>query len=318
MRAFTGPVGILGAGGKMGLHVASMFRLALNGAGRPEVPVTAVSRFTSLRSTDDFEKSGIPTIAADLLNPRELETLPEFGTVIFMAGMKFGSSDNPELLRQFNEEMPAMVARRYRSSVIVALSTGCVYPFVTPASGGSRESDVPGPSGEYAVSCMGRERAFEKVSLEQGTPTVLVRLNYSVEFRYGVLVDIAQKVLAGKAIDVTTGYVNVIWQRDAVEHILRSVALAQSPAVPLNVAGLPMVSVREIAGQFGKLFGKEVAIIGTEAPTAWLNNPEKAHALFGAPAASLSEMIEWVAAWLLHGGETLGKPTKFERRDGKF
>lgn len=316
--AMAAPVGVLGAGGKMGLHVAVMARRALDAAGRPEVPVHAVSRFSTSGATKEFVRRGIPATSADLLNADELAALPDFGTVFYLAGMKFGSSDKPELLRRFNEEMPSLVAERFKSSVIVALSTGCVYPFVTLASGGSTEEDAPRPSGDYAVSCFGRERVFAAASEANDTPVVLIRLNYSVEFRYGVLVDLAQRVLAGEPIDVTTGYVNVIWQRDAVEHVLRSAELAQSPVVPLNVAGLPVVSVRELGERLGRRFGKSVNFIGREEATAWLNNPAKSHALFRSPEVSLDQMIDWVAAWLLAGGETHGKPTKFENRDGKF
>lgn len=314
----TGPVGVLGAGGKMGLHVAVMARRALDLVGRPEVPVIAVSRFSSLRGREEFESRGVQTMAADLLEAPALAGLPDFGTVYFLAGMKFGSADKPDELRRFNEEMPMMVAGRYPSSVLVALSTGCVYPFVTPESGGSSEEDGADPRGEYAVSCLGRERAFSEASLGRGTPVTLIRLNYSVEFRYGVLVDIAKKVLEGESVDVTTGYVNLIWQRDAVEHVLRSASIAGSPAEILNVTGSPAVSVRELAERFGNLLGRPARIVGREEPTSWLNNPARAHRLFGSPQASLDQMMEWVAAWIGGGGGTHGKPTKFEVRDGKY
>lgn len=312
------PVGILGAGGKMGLHVAGMMRKALDRAGRPEVPVVAVSRFSSLRAEEEFESRGIPAIAADLLNENALAELPDFGTVYFLAGMKFGSSDHPEALRLFNEVLPARVAERYRQAIIVALSTGCVYPFVSPASGGCRETDDPAPRGDYAVSCYGRERAFAEASQRNGTPVALIRLNYAVEYRYGVLVDIAQKVLAGQTIDLTMGHVNVIWQRDAVEHVLRAEALAASPASVLNVGGEPIVTVRFLAEEFGKRFNRTPQLTGTEEPTAWLTDASRAHELFGSPLVSLDEMINRVAAWLSSGGATHGKPTKFEVRDGKF
>jgi dTDP-4-dehydrorhamnose reductase len=312
------PVGILGAGGKMGLHVARMVRLALDRAGRTEVPVVAVSRFSSLRAREEFESHGIKAIGADLLNTEALEALPDFGTVYFLAGMKFGSAENPEALRLANEEMPARVAERYRRAVIVALSTGCVYPFVSPGSRGSRESDAVEPRGHYAISCHGRERAFSEAALRNGTPVALIRLNYAVEYRYGVLVDVAQKVLAGDPIDVTMGYVNVIWQRDAVEYVLRAATLASSPAAVLNVAGKPIVSVRELAQRFGERFGREAILIGSEEPTAWLNDASLSHDRFGAPHVSLTQMIDKVSGWLLAGGGTHGKPTKFEVRDGKF
>lgn len=317
-RGLAAPVGILGAGGKMGLHVARMARVALDRAGRPEVPVVAVSRFSSLRARDEFESRGISTVAADLLDEHALAGLPDFGTVYFLAGMKFGSSEQPDVLRLFNEVMPARVAERYRQAVIVALSTGCVYPFVSPESGGSREADPADPRGDYAVSCYGREKAFSEASLRNGTPVALIRLNYSVEYRYGVLVDIAQKVLGGDPIDVTMGYVNVIWQRDAVEHVLRAEAVAASPAAVLNVAGTPIVSVRQLAAEFGKRFDKEPIVTGSEEPTAWLNDGSRSHGLFGNPQVGLEEMIDRVAAWLSAGGTTHGKPTKFEVRNGKF
>ena len=231
----------------MGLHVAVMLRKALERAGRPEVPVYAVSRFGSVQSRDSFEKFGVQVISADLMDQAALEALPDLGTVFFLAGIKFGTENDPTSLKRFNEEMPEMVANRFRTAVIVALSTGCVYPFVSIKSDGCSEKDEPAPSGEYAVSCRGRELAFEKVSAQHGTPVVLIRLNYAVEFRYGVLTDIAQKLMDGTPLDVSTGWVNVIWQRDAVDHIIRSIQLAASPAVPLNITGTPALSVRELA-----------------------------------------------------------------------
>lgn len=316
--SLEGPVAVLGAGGKMGLHMAAMLRRALDEAGRRDVPVVAVSRFGSPESREAFSRFGVETVSADLLDDAALTALPDFRTIYFMAGIKFGTSEQPDALRRFNEEMPAKVAARFPSARIAAFSTGCVYPFVTPGSGGSREEDATGPTGDYAVSCLSREQAFVAASARHGTPVVLVRLNYAVEFRYGVLVDIAQRVMAGEPLDVTMGYVNVIWQRDAVDHILRSVGLAASPAAVLNVAGLPIVRVRDLAVRFGKIFGREPVLTGAEEPTAWLNNPGKAFALYGEPQAGLDQAIEWTAAWLKSGGATLGKPTKFERRDGKF
>lgn len=313
-----GPVAVLGAGGKMGLHMAAMLRRALDGAGRREVPVVAVSRFSSPEARESFTNFGVETLSADLLDGAALDSLPDFRTIYFMAGIKFGTSEQPGALRRFNEEMPANVAARFPSARIAAFSTGCVYPFVTPDSGGSREEDATGPTGDYAASCLSRESAFVAASACHGTPVVLIRLNYAVEFRYGVLVDIAQRVLAGEPLDATMGYVNVIWQRDAVDHILRSVALASSPAAVLNVAGCPIVRVRDLAARFGAIFGREHIITGAEEPTAWLNNAGKAFALYGEPEVGLDQAIAWTAAWLKSGGATLGKPTKFERRDGKF
>lgn len=312
------PVGVLGAGGKMGLHIAAMLRRALDLAGRPEVPVCAVSRFESPDVRRKFENFGIDVRPADLLHTKALEYLPDLGSVFFLAGIKFGTGNDPDALGRFNEEMPAMVAERYRSSVSVVLSTGCVYPFVPIDSDGSSEDDPPGPSGAYAESCRGREIAYERVSRESGTPVVMIRLNYAVELRYGVLVDIAQKVLAGQPVDVSTGKVNAIWQRDAVDHIIRSHSVATTPAVPLNITGSPALSVRWVAEEFGKLLGREPLITGREEESAWIGNPSRSHGLFGTPPTDARQMMEWIAAWLLAGGGTHGKPTRFENRNGKF
>jgi nucleoside-diphosphate-sugar epimerase len=271
-----------------------------------------------VNSREAFHSCGVQTHSADLLDPRGLDSLPDLGTVFFLAGMKFGTSDSPETLRRYNEEMPDLVARRFRSSSIVALSTGCVYPFAPVESPGCTEEVEPAPPGDYAKSCLGRETAFARVSRENGTPTALIRLNYAVEFRYGVLTDIALKVLHGEPVDLSTGRVNVIWQRDAVEHILCSTRIAASPAVPLNITGAPPISVRDIAHRFGTLFGREASFSGQEESTAWLNDASRSHRLFGPPPTGLDDMISWIAAWLLAGGATHGKPTKFENREGKF
>ncbi|WAC19101.1 NAD(P)-dependent oxidoreductase [Luteolibacter sp. SL250] len=312
------PVGILGAGGKMGLHVALMMRRALDLAGRRDVPVVAVSRFPDQRTRGDFESRGVRTISADLIDPAALGELPGFGSVFFLAGKKFGHGGDADELKTFNHDMPARVAERYREATIVALSTGCVYPFVRPETGGSREGDAIQPQGAYAESCHGREQAFAAVAARHGTPTAIIRLNYSVEYRYGVLLDIARKVRAGSPVDVTMGYVNVIWQRDAVAHILRARSVASSPARILNVAGTPVISVREIAERFGRQFGKKPVITGREEADAWLSDASCAHRLFGPPETPLDEMIRRVAAWLAEGRETREQPTKFETRDGKF
>ena len=316
--SIAAPVGILGAGGKMGLHLSVMLRKALDRGGRPEVPVYAISRFGSLRSRDEFNKFGVDTVVADLLDQNALESLPDLGTMFFLAGVKFGTSDDSSLLRRFNEEMPGMVASRYRSAVTVALSTGCVYPFAGIDTAGCDEETAPFPNGSYAESCRGREMAFERVSNDFKTPVSLIRLNYSVEFRYGVLTDIAQKVLNGEPVDVSTARVNVIWQRDAVDHIIQSSRVATTPALPLNITGSPTHSVRDLAERFARLFKREALFTGREEPTAWLSDPEKSHALFGKPQENIERMTEWIAAWLLAGGGTHGKPTKFEARDGKF
>jgi nucleoside-diphosphate-sugar epimerase len=312
-----GPILVLGAGGKMGLHLCLMLRRGLDAIGRKDA-VIAVSRFTTLRDREEFEREGIVVHAADLANPSALAAIPDAPTVFFLAGAKFGTAANAALLQTANVEVPRLVATRFRSSRIVAFSTGCVYPFVDHRFGGATEETPVGPVGDYAISCLGREREFSAGSLQHHTPVALIRLNYSVEFRYGVLVDIAQKVWAGAPVDVTMGYVNVIWQRDAIAHVIQSATLAASPAVPINITGPETLEVRLLARRFGQIFGRSVNITGNESPTAWLNNAEKSHRLFGPPATSLDQMMHWVAAWITQNGETWGKPTGFEKRDGKF
>lgn len=312
-----GPFMVLGAGGKMGLHLAIMLRRGLDELGRKD-RVFAVSRFSTLRDRDEFDGRGIESIACDLSDPVALAALPDAPTVFFLAGVKFGTAAAPGLLHAMNVEMPQRVAARFHRSRIVAFSSGCVYPFVRPDSGGATEQTPPVPNGDYAASCLAREQAFAAAAAQQGNPVTLLRLNYSVEFRYGLLVDIAQRVLAQEPIDVTMGYVNVIWQTDAVAHTIQSLELAGSPAVPINITGPGILSVRDLAQRFGAIAGVPVTITGTEAETAWLNNAAQSHRLFGAPLTSVETMMPWIVEWLRTNGETWGKPTGFERRDGKY
>ncbi len=312
-----GPFLVLGAGGKIGLHLSVMLRRALDQLGRRDA-VIAVSRFSTLRDRAAFTSRGVETLPCDLSDAASLAALPDAPTVFFLAGVKFGTSSTPELMRATNVELPQRVAARFKASRIVAFSSGCVYPFVTVASGGAVESTPMVANGGYAASCIAREEAFAQAATTHGNPIALVRLNYSTESRYGVLVDIAQWVLAGKPVDVTTGYLNAIWQGDAVAHSIQALAVAGAPAVPINVTGPQILSVRELARQFGAVLGRDVQITGREADTAWLNNAARSHALFGLPPTSLDKMIGWTAAWLRHSGETWHKPTGFERRDGQF
>lgn len=317
VRSMSGPMAVLGAGGKMGFHVSRMLQRGLQLAGRDD-PVIAVSRFHDSEKRNLFESFGFAVTVADLSDPSEVEHLPDADHVFFLAGVKFGTASQPKLLQRMNVEMPGIVAERYRKSRIVALSTGCVYAFVSPESGGSTEQSPTNPPGEYAQSCLGREQAFVANSAAHGTPTCLIRLNYSNELRYGVLVDIASRVFSGEELSVSTGYVNVIWQGDAVEHIIRSLPHAKSPPFILNVTGPETLSVRELAWEFGKRFGKEPRLTGQEASTAWLNNAALAHQLLGAPRMPLDRMIDWIAEWVESGGQTLNKPTRFEVRDGDY
>lgn len=318
VAAWPGPFVVLGAGGKMGLHLTAMLQRALQAAGRGE-RVLAVSRFSTLRDRGDFEAMGLATRSCDLSVARELETLPDAATVFFLAGVKFGTAGDPALLRRMNVEMPRLVAERYRQARIVAFSTGCVYPFVPPASGGAVETmPVDARAGAYAASCIERERAFADAAARHGTRVTLIRLNYAVEFRYGLLVDIAQRVHAGQPVDVSMGHVNVIWQPEAIDHSLRALDFAAAPAVPINVTGPEILSVRAIAEEFGRLLDRPVLFTGVEAETAWLSNARRAHQRLGTPPTTADTMQRWIAWWLRDGGDTWGKPTGFERRDGKF
>ncbi len=317
VKETPGTFAVLGAGGKMGFHLANMLRRALEATGREE-RVIAVSRFGTTKKREQFASAGFDVIAADLSDPRQVEKLPDADQVFFLAGIKFGTSGNPDVLQRMNERMPQLVAERYRTSRIVALSTGCVYEFVTPASGGSTEDSATNPPGEYARSCLGRERAFVENSLAHGTKTSIIRLNYSNELRYGVLVDIAMKVLAGEDVPLETGYVNVIWQGDAVAHVIQSLAHAASPPKVLNVTGDEILSVRELAIMFGQRIGRRPTFTGEPSETAWLNDASLSHHLFGPPSVSVEQMVTWIAEWLRGGGLTLNKPTRFEVRDGDY
>jgi nucleoside-diphosphate-sugar epimerase len=317
LKDAAGPFLVLGAGGKMGLHLSVMLRRALDQLGRTD-RVVAVSRFTTLHDQAAFQARGVETIACDLSDRDALATLPETGTAFFLAGVKFGTANAPELLERMNVLMPRLVAERFKRSAIVAFSTGCVYPFVRPDGGGASEATPPNPPGDYARSCLARETAFAEASKLHGTAAVFIRLNYAVEFRYGVLVDIARKVYSGEPVDVRMGFVNVIWQRDAVAQSIQALSLARSPAVPVNITGPDVLSVRNLAHEFGRRLGRTPKIAGTEGETCWLNNAAVSHGLWGRPATSVETMIDWVAAWVQSAGANWGKPTGFEKRDGKF
>lgn len=319
LSKIDGDLVVAGAGGKMGFHLALMLRRALNELGTGQ-KVIAISRFGEAGAREPFEAAGIETIPADLCDPSVYADLPDAEAVFFLAGKKFGTSGSPEELRRFNEEMPALVARRYTTSRIVAMSTGCVYPFVSPETGGSIETDVPAPVGDYALSCLGRERAFLEASEAHGTPLALVRLNYSVDLRYGVLVDLAAKIVAGEPIDVTMGHFNCLWQGDAIAWTIRALnhAAPAPEAFVLNVTGSRILEVREIAESLGAHLNYVVDLTGEEAETAWLSNSEKAHRLFGAPRVSEVTLLGWVAEWVGLGRPLLGKPTHFEVRDGRY
>jgi len=317
LRELDGDLLILGAGGKMGPSLARRARRAADEAGARK-RIIGVARFSTPELRERLEGWGVETIAADLLAPEQLALLPEVPNVIFMAARKFGSTGNEPLTWAMNTYLPALVAERYRASRIVAFSSGNVYPLVPVLEGGCTESVPPDPVGEYGQSVLGRERMFQYFSAQHGTPVTLLRLNYAVELRYGVILDIGLKVFENRPVDLRMGHVNVIWQGDANSVCLRSFSLANSPPEILNLTGPETIAVRWIARRFGEIFGVEPKLEGTESPTALLNNAARCHRLFGHPEVSVEQIIEWVAKWIAAGGELLNKPTHFEVRDGKF
>lgn len=312
MQSLEGPVLILGAGGKMGPTLA----MRAKRAGAHEV--IAVARFSSADIKDRLTHAGVKVIAADLLERDALYRIPDAPHIIFMAAMKFGTTGAEHLTWAMNTYLPGLVADRYRSSRIVSFSTGNVYPLVPVASGGATEETPASPVGEYAQSALGRERMFQYGSQVYGTPGVILRLNYACELRYGVLLDIGRKVFERAPVDLTMGAANVIWQGDANSICLQSLSYCVSPPLVLNLTGPETLSVRWIAHEFGKRFGIEPRFHGEEASTALLNNSARAVGLFGYPTVTPAQMIEWTAEWISRGGATLGKPTHFQTRDGRF
>ena len=318
MAALDGDLLILGVGGKMGPSLARLAQRAIDQAGVKK-RVIAVARFTNGDLPAALAAQGIETIACDLLERAALDKLPDIPNVVFMAARKFGTSSGEHLTWAMNTYLPGLVAERYRNSRIVAFSTGNVYPLRQLADGGAVESTPVGPVGEYAQSALGRERMFEYGSMRWGTAAVILRLNYAVELRYGVLVDIGRAVFERRAVDLCMPSVNVIWQRDANSWCLRSFAHCQSPPLVLNITGPETLSVREVALEFGQHFGIEpIFVPSAEGSSALLSDVSKARGLFGSPTVRPQEMIEWIANWIRDGGALLNKPTHFQTRDGKF
>jgi nucleoside-diphosphate-sugar epimerase len=317
MRSTPGDIVILGAAGKMGPTLSRMARRALDALGTRD-RVIAVSRFSSAKAEQSLRECGIETIRCDLLDRDAVAALPDAPNVIFMAGQKFGTRDAPSSTWAMNVVLPSIAAERYAQSRIVAFSTGNVYPLSSVMGGGSRESDAPAPIGEYAMSCLGRERIFEDAAARRGTRVAIVRLNYAIDLRYGVLVDIASRVLTGEPIDVRMGHVNVLWQGDANDWALRCLAHASAPPFVVNVTSRETLSVRELAARIGELLHRAPTFTGTEAPDALLSNASLAHSLFGPPSVPTSTLLEWVAEWVQSGQPLLGKPTHFEERTGAF
>ncbi|WP_164667762.1 NAD-dependent epimerase/dehydratase family protein [Virgibacillus doumboii] len=317
VKKIPGDIMILGVGGKMGPSLAKQARRAIDEAG-VDKKVIGVSRFSSGSLKSDLESSGIETIAADLLNDKELQALPNVENVIYMAGKKFGTMGNEHVTWAMNAYLPGRVAEKFQDANIIIFSSGNIYPFVDVTKGASTEHTPTNPIGEYAQSCLGRERVFTYFSRKNDTPILLFRLNYAIDMRYGVLLEIAKQVYQDKPVDLTTGHVNVIWQGDASEYAIRSLLHCSTDPSILNITGPETASVRFLAEEFGRHFNKSVSFVNEEAPKAMLNNSGKAHKLFGYPSVPLQQMIEWTAEWLKHDGEIIDKPTHFQERQGAF
>ncbi|MHC8517232.1 NAD-dependent epimerase/dehydratase family protein [Sporosarcina sp. ITBMC105] len=317
LKLVDGDIIILGVGGKMGPTLAKMTKRAIDQAGLDK-KVIGVSRFSSENLKNELEEFGIETIAVDLLKDEQLQSLPDVKNVIFMAGNKFGTAGNEHFTWAMNAYLPGRIADKFKNSRIVAFSSGNVYPLTNVVNGNCSEDTPASPIGEYAQSCLGRERVLTNFSRTNDTPMLILRLNYAIDLRYGVLLEIAKHVFEGTAIDLTMGSVNVIWQGDANEYAVRSLLHCENPPKILNVTGPETISVRWLAKEFGKRFDKEAEFINEEQSTALLNNSSKAHQLFGYPKVPLQQMIDMTAEWLVNKGETLNKPTHFQERKGEF
>ncbi len=313
LATVDGDLLILGVAGKMGPTLARLAKRAT-----PARRVIGVARFSDRAVRDQLAEHGIETIACDLLDRAAIAALPDAPNVIFAAGHKFGASGAKALTWAMNAHVPALVAERYRAARIVAFSTGNVYGLVPVGVAGASESTAPAPVGEYAQSCLGRERMFEFFSAKHGTPGRIVRLNYAIDMRYGVVFDVAVKVHRGEPIDVTMGYVNVIWQGDANAQVLRCFTRCTTPTTPINITGPETISIRWLAHQLAGRLGTSATVVGQEAPTALLSDTTAGTALFGYPLVPLGRMLDWVADWVRAGGTSFGKPTKFEVRSGDF
>lgn len=317
MKRLDGDLVVLGAGGKMGPSLVALAQRAVIASG-VDRKVIAVSRFSSGDTADQLRAQGVEVLPLDLTDEKEFSRLPEAANVVYMVGAKFGTAGNEHQTWLINAYLPGRIAERYQGSRITAFSTGNVYPLVPVRTGGATESHPTGPIGEYAMSCLGRERVLESFSVTHKTPTVIIRLNYAIDMRYGVLLDIARRVRNGEEIDVSMGCVNVVWQGWANEAVLRSLHLASSPARRLNITGPETVSVRRLVEAFAERFGVEPRIVGDESETALLSDATESFRQFGYPNVSLGQLLDWTVEWVEAGAPVWDKPTKFERRDGKF
>ena len=313
VAGLNGDIVVLGAGGKMGPTLAMMLRKASSGKN-----IYAVSRFSDKAVRTRIEQAGIKTIQADLLDESLYSQLPDVENVFYLPGMKFGSTGNQPLTWALNSFLPGLIAQHYKDSRIVVFSTGNVYPLVDINSGGASEKTAPDPVGEYAQSCLGRERIFEYFSQLHNTPVTIIRLNYANEPRYGIIVDLTRRILNGEPVDLTMGAVNLIWQRDANDYIIRSISLAKSPPAILNVTGPDTVLVRQLTEQIGQELNSKPKFTSREARTALLSNASFCSSMFGCPQTTLEEMVSLIVKWVASGKTVLNKPTKYDIRNGKF
>ena len=317
MRRVKGDIAILGVGGKMGPTLARMAKRATDAAGLAR-RILGVARFSSGALEERLRTHGIETIRADVLDARAVAALPDVENIIYMVGMKFGTTGKQPMTWAINAGVPAVVAQHFRGRRMVVFSTGNVYGLTPSDGGGSRETDELDPVGEYANSALGRERIFEYYATAFNSPTTIYRLNYATEMRYGVLVDLAQQVYRGEPINVTMGYANCLWQADANAMALRGLEAADVPATVLNAAGPELLRIREVCGTYARIMNKPVEFVGQEATDALLSNGSLGHQRLGTPRVNAEQMIRWIADWVMRGGDQLGKPTHFESRDGKF
>lgn len=313
LNKVDGDIMILGVAGKMGPTLAGLAKAAL-----PDRRIVGVARFSEASAKAWLEARGIETLSCDLLDEAAIRRLPKASNVIFMAGRKFGAEGDLSLTWAMNAHVPALVAQAFAGSRIVAFSTGCVYPFVPVSGKGADETVPPNPPGEYAQSCVGRERMFEYFSRKFKTPGRLFRLNYAIDMRYGVLHDIATKIVRDQPIDVSLGHVNFIWQGDASAQALRCLAYCDTPTSPINVSGPEILAVRDLAARLGARLGRKPIIVGKEEPTAWITDTSQAVSLFGRPIVDSEKLIDWTADWIARSMPSLGKPTKYEVRDGRY
>jgi nucleoside-diphosphate-sugar epimerase len=318
VRSLDGDFMVLGVGGKMGTTTAVMLRRALDAAGKKGVRVLGVSRFSRPEGRAALEAFGVVPISCDLADDDAVQRLPEAANVQYLSGQKFGTESAPDETWLQNTIVPSHVARKFRASRIVVFSTGCVYPYSPVEGSGATESTPVAFLGEYASTCVGRERVFTHYSRKFGTRQLMFRLNYSVELRYGVLVDIGQRVFNGEPVDITMNLFNLIWQREACARAIQCLLHVSSPPTILNVTGAGKVTIKDAAERFGRVLGRPPVLVGTPGPVCWHSDASESIRLFGPTVVGLDEMIGLIAGHLRGGGRLLGKPTHFEARDGKF